>query len=322
MLVDSPRLTPQDRDAWTALERYDARLAAALPPLEDHALEVIRGFHEAGPCHATTSWGKDSTVLVDLIGRTGLDIPIVSLVIDGYELPGTTQVRDIMLDRHPHLVYDELTLPPQPNRWWAQTTVKRSKHDADIGWRLIERRYGPRRMTGIRAEESRLRTLVQQRWGDASANACRPIGRWRATDVFAYLHRHGLPAHPAYGMSHGGRLDRRWLRVHALGGVTGADRGRADWEEAYFGDVIATSIHRDAVMAALPDGPGAAVLASTVAAETRLTVPQTTAALDRLVAQGRVGARRLRYATRYYRTVGWPPPPTWLRPEPPPSRLF
>lgn len=185
MLVHSDRVTSRDMEVWQRLERYDAKLAAGLDQREEQALQVIRDFADAGECYATTSWGKDSTVVVDLIGRTGLDIPIIQLAIDGYELPGTTQVRDIMLDRHPHLTYDELTLPPQPNRWWDTETVKRSKYDADIGWRLISRRYGQRRMTGIRAEESRLRTMVQQRWGDASGNAGRPIGRWLATDVFA-----------------------------------------------------------------------------------------------------------------------------------------
>lgn len=322
MLIPSRRHTPRDLEAWQRLERYDQKLAAGLPPLETHALRVIEEFAAAGDCYATTSWGKDSTVLVDLIGRTGLDIPIIQLVIDGYELPGTTQVRDIMLDRYPHLVYDELTLPPQPNRWWSQETVKRSKYDADIGWRLISQRYGNRRMTGIRAEESRLRTMVQQRWGDASTNAGRPIGKWKATDIFAYLHKHNLPVHPAYAMSMGGVHDRRWLRVHALGGVTGSDRGRADWEEAYFGDVIAASRLRDSIMQALPDRPGSAVLASTVAAEIGADTSTVAQRLNQLADEGLVTAHHMRYATRFYRAVTWPPEPRWLRPEPEPPQLF
>ena len=160
-----------------------------------------------------------------------------------------------MLKLHPHLDYSELVLPPQPNRWWDTERQPQSKYDADLGWRLIAKRYGPRRMTGIRAEESRLRTMVLHRFGDASVNACRPIGRWTAVDVFAYLYKHALPVHPTYAMSHGGKLDRRWLRVHNLGGVTGSDRGRADWETAYYGDVIAASRKRDIVAKMSPEWP-------------------------------------------------------------------
>lgn len=52
--------------------------------------------------------------------------------------------------------------------------------------------------------------------GTTTQNTCRPIGRWTAVEVFAYLARHDLPVHPAYALTYGGQLDRRWLRVHPL----------------------------------------------------------------------------------------------------------
>lgn len=61
-------------------------------------------------------------------------------------------------------------------------------------------------------------------------------------DVFAYLHKHDLPVHPAYAMTMGGFYDRRWLRVSSLGGLRGADRGRAEWEQQYYGDIV--GVHR------------------------------------------------------------------------------
>ena len=314
MLIPSNRHTPQDREAWARAERYDHALASSLGPKVKRALDTITSFREQGKCYASTSWGKDSTVLVDLIGRTGLDIPIVSLVIDGYEQPGTTQVRDMVLDRHPHLRYDELTLPPQPNRWWSSETVKRSKHDADIGWRMIAARYGPRRMTGIRAEESRIRTLVQDRWGDASKYAARPIGVWTAVDVYAYLASRELPVHPAYAMSHGGALDRRWIRVHALGGVSGADRGRSDWEEAYFGDVIADSRRRDRTLSILGRGRSGAMTVMAIAEEQDVHTPLSDMVrlLDRWARDGLVQCVSYQGHERWHRCVEWPPKPKWL----------
>lgn len=322
MLIPSDRHTPQDVEAWERLERYDHRLHPAAEGKAEHAIRVIQDFAAAGNCYLSTSWGKDSTVLVDLAARAQVPIPIVSLVIDGYELPGTTQVRDAMLARHPHLDYHELTLPPQPNRWWDTTTVKRSKYDADIGWRLIEKRFGPRHITGIRAEESRIRTLVQHRFGDATDQTARPIGTWAATDIFAYLAGHDLPVHPAYAMSHGGALDRRWIRVHALGGVTGADKGRADWEESYFGDVIASSRLRDQVMALLPANRHDAVPASAIAAETHTPLPTVQQHLETWAGEGLVAGKVYAGKQRWHRTTQWPLAPAWLStPAPEPDTL-
>ncbi|MDK8811543.1 phosphoadenosine phosphosulfate reductase family protein [Corynebacterium striatum] len=312
MLIGSDRHTPQDLQAWENLERYDHRLYPAAEAKAAHAIRIIQEFATAGDCYLSTSWGKDSTVLVDLAGRADVDIPIVSLVIDGYELPGTTQVRDKVLDRYPNLTYHELVLPPQPNRWWDTTTVKRSKYDADIGWRLIEKRFGPRHITGIRAEESRIRTLVQRRFGDATDRTARPIGTWAATDIFAYLAGHNLPVHPAYAMSHGGTLDRRWLRVHALGGVTGADKGRADWEQHYYGDVIQASRLRDVLMQHLPGNRHNAVSASGIAAEVEIPIPDAQQALESLHKQGLAVGKTYARRQRWHRTATWPPEPRWI----------
>lgn len=315
MLIPSDRHTPQDLQAWDNLERYDYRLAQAAEDKAAHAIQVIQDFANAGDCYLSTSWGKDSTVLVDLAARAGVEIPIVSLVIDGYEQPGTSEVRDIMLARYPHLDYHELTLPPQPNRWWSTTTVKRSKYDADIGWRLIAGRFGPRHITGIRAEESRIRTLVQHRFGDATERTARPIGTWAATDIFAYLAGHNLPVHPAYAMSLGGALDRRWIRVHALGGVTGADKGRADWEQHYFGDVITTSRWRDAALQILPANRHDALPAAVIAAQIDAPLHQTQEHLERWQDAGLVRGKVYAGKQRWHRTVEWPPQPKWSTPD-------
>lgn len=310
MLMMSERHTKADRQAWEKLEVWDAMLADSgrIDDLADASMHVIREFVKTETAFVSTSWGKDSTVLVDLVGRSGVDVPVVQLVIDGYEMPGTTEVRDQMIVRYPHLQYEELVLPPQPNRWWDSVTTPQSKYRADMGWRLIEERFGSRRMTGIRAEESRMRHMVQAKWGDQSPNTARPIGWWEATDVFAYLYKYDLPVHPAYAMSSGGRRDRRWLRVHALGGVTGADRGRAEWETQYFGDVIQRSRCRDAIMAALPTSKRDSVLGATLAAHAGYPIQEVGPILAHTP-----GIQRVDYmhATRWWRSVEWPPRPRW-----------
>src|SRR5690606_41477621 len=98
----------------------------------------------------------------------------------------------------------------------------------------------------LRAQESRMRRISIGHRGLVTPNTCRPIAHWDAVHVFAYLHREGLPVHPAYAMTAGGYYDRRWLRVHPLGtAVPPASavyrRDHAAWEELYYGDVRKTA---------------------------------------------------------------------------------
>lgn len=242
-LLDSPRLSDLDREAWARLERYDARLAARLPldEMADKARQVIRDFAAAGACYVSVSWGKDSVVVAHLAATSGVRLPLVWVRVEQWENPDCPAVRDAFLAEYGDRVdYREYEVEATAARWWedAASTESTSRRTSRAGFTLAEKDFGPRHISGIRAEESRVRRIAQARWGHASDAACRPIGDWTAVEVFAYLHRHRLPVHPAYAMSMGGTLDRRWLRVSSLGGVRGADRGRAEWEQRYYPDVV------------------------------------------------------------------------------------
>lgn len=240
-LIDSPRLTDADRKAWQAYGRYDHTLGRALPAKVEKAHKVIRDFAHRGPCYASTSWGKDSTVLAHLIATSGIKLPLVWVRVKKWENPDCPAVRDAFLAKFGHLVeYEEIEVEATATRWWEDGAEFKpaSQRTSRAGFQIAESRHGGRHISGIRAEESRVRGIAQRRWGDASAKACRPLGWWSATDVFAYLYSYDLPVHPAYAMSYGGKLDRRWLRVSSLGGVRGADKGRAEWEAAYYGDIV------------------------------------------------------------------------------------
>jgi len=93
-------------------------------------------------------------------------------------------------------------------------------------------------VSGVRGEESGVRKLRMRRWGTSSERTCAPIGWWCGGDVFAYLHQHDLPVHPAYAMSFGGTLDRNRIRVASLGGERGTGFGRRDWEHRYYRDAF------------------------------------------------------------------------------------
>lgn len=234
-------MKPGDREAWARLERYDAALAGSLPlgRMADQARTVIEEFAKS-PCYASTSWGKDSTVLAHLVATSQADIPLVWVRVQDLENPDCLLVRDAFLDQYPQVHYEEIEVEATAARWWEDGAqdAPNSQRTSRGGFAIAEARHGARHISGIRAEESRVRGMAMARWGEAGPRAARPIGRWTATDVFAYLHRHDLPVHPAYSYSHAGRLDRRWLRVSSLGGVRGSDRGRSEWEQSYYPEVI------------------------------------------------------------------------------------
>lgn len=238
-LIDSPRLTPQDRDAWHRLARYDDALAhtARMDKVEMLAQHTIRDFAAAGACYVSTSWGKDSTVLAHLASECGVRLPLIYVRVRHWANPDCDLVRDAFLDRW-DCDYHEVEVEATALRWWDQGADEAEGRTLGGGFREAERRYGDRHISGVRGEESKLRDMVMARWGEAGPHACRPIGRWSALDVFAYLARHDLPVHPAYAMSYGGTLDRRWLRVASIGGIRGADRQRATWEAHYYPDIV------------------------------------------------------------------------------------
>lgn len=242
-LIDSPRLTARDRDRWATLARYDGALAARLPlgAMADRARAVITDFATA-PCYASTSWGKDSTVVAHLAATSGTVLPLVYVRMRRWENPDCLAVRDRFLEAFGHLVdYCEYWVDGGP-RWW-EADVSDLKSGSHVGRQFAEaeRQHGHRHISGVRAEESRMRAMAMGRWGEAGPHAARPIGRWSAVEVFAYLHAHDLPIHPAYAMSMGGAHDRRWLRVSPIGGITQAHKQRAAWEAAYYPELVPVS---------------------------------------------------------------------------------
>lgn len=239
MLIESPRHTPGDLAAWRELERYDEVFAARFPARKiDHARGVIREFAEAGPCYASTSWGKDSTVVAHLVATSGIKLPLVYVRMRVWENPDCLTVRDRFLDVYGEFVdYHEYEVDGG-SRWWDSSFQQRTGSHIGSQFAEANRAHGSRHITGVRGEESRLRDMAMAIWGEAGPGACRPIGRWTAVDVFAYLYRYNLPVHPAYAMSYGGAKDRRWIRVSPIGGISNAHKDRADWEEHYYPDIV------------------------------------------------------------------------------------
>ena len=216
-ILPSPRHTSEDVRAWALWAKRDARMAVLwrdmLNRMADRSIAAIREF---GDAYAGVSWGKDSVVLTHLIHCAGVKIPVVWMRWQGAN-PDCCLVRDAFLPKWP-VQYDEIDSPEMTGS----------------GFERAEQRYGHRHISGVRADESRVRLIRCRQWGLASPRTLAPLAWWRLEHVFAWLTLHDLPIHPAYGCSYGGGLAREDIRVDMLGGLQGAGRGRREWEWTYY----------------------------------------------------------------------------------------
>lgn len=234
MLIDSPRLHARDRSRWAECEREDAlhaRSAAFVRHVKRATVALLDFLNADEGGYCGVSWGKDSVVVADLVQRCAATLPLVWIRIDPIENPDCESVRDAFLRMWPSARYEEIQIvaPPKPGGvgWNWRGTLER-------GFAEAVRRYGDRHVSGVRGEESATRKLRMKLHGESTEKTCAPIGWWSGADVFAYLHAHGLPVHPAYAMSQGGVWERERLRVASLGGKRGAGMGRRAWEWHYY----------------------------------------------------------------------------------------
>lgn len=236
MLLASPRHSAADLAAWKRVEET-ARVHAQLTSFRrqlTRTTAALLSFTGLGGGYAGVSWGKDSTVIAHLIATLCPRVPLVWVRVQPIANPDCVLVRDEFLRSYPGVNYDEIVTwcTRDADGWHASGTLER-------GFTEAQRKHGRRYVSGIRAEESGIRKLRVARHGLISANACAPIGRWSAWDVWAYLMTRGLPIHPAYACSMDGLLDHGRIRVASLSGKRGDGMGRAEWERRYYGGELA-----------------------------------------------------------------------------------
>lgn len=227
MLLPSPRHRPDDLALWAELEEADALNGERLLKSSkvDRSRDAIRDFAANGPCYAGCSFGKDSTVLFELIASTAPSIPLIWLTYGRATNPECGAVRDAMLARWPDADYREID-------------VGESEQMRDDFGPAVASAKTERYLSGIRAEESGIRKMSIRHLGIDTGRACRPLAWWTAAEVFGFLAARSLPVHANYGMLGGGRWNRHYLRTASIGGERGVENGRREWEREYYGDVL------------------------------------------------------------------------------------
>lgn len=246
MLIVTAKHDADELARWATLERGDAvhgQLRAYGRKVEG-ALRAIERFAERGPFYVGVSWGKDSVCLADLVMRTAPSATLAWVRIEPVKNPECIAVRDAFLRVWPHASYHEERVAYEPGETaWTPgfgPEKTRTVTPAHVrGFRRIARTLGTERYcSGIRAQEACRRRDRMQRHGYETRLTCAPLGWWTAADVFAYLHAHQLPVHPAYAYTMHGAWDRERLRVDALWGPTGQSSGRRAWEAHYYPDEL------------------------------------------------------------------------------------
>lgn len=232
MLIRVPQQSERDIEAWERAARVDPIVAASRQHRAkvDASKQALREFVARGPCYVGSSWGKDSVCVAHLAVEVAPHVPIIWFRGGDIENPYCALVRDAFLKQHPTARYEERKIALDAP--WDGF----SEHDgAQAEFERESRSAGGRYVSGVRADESSVRTLRMRRHGYSTRNTCAPLGWWSAADVFAYLHAHDLPVHPTYAMTLGGAIPRDQLRVASLGGHRGRGHGRAEWEQHYYG---------------------------------------------------------------------------------------
>lgn len=226
MLIPSRRHRQNDLLLWAELEDADSfhgELLMRSGKVQKSIAAIIEFASTA--CYCSTSWGKDSVVMMDLVCRANARIPCVWMTYGIATNPGCYAVRDEFLRTHRGIDYHEIDVG-------AEESARDDYSEA-------VRMFGTDRyILGIRAGESGVRKMSLRMLGIDTGRACRPLGWWSIDDVFGYLAVNDLPVHQNYAMLGGGRWPREHIRTASIGGERGIENGRGEWEREYYGDVL------------------------------------------------------------------------------------
>ena len=231
MLIRSPRLSAHDIAEWERVSQYDhliSRTEAYRRSVEDAELAIVR-WTRGRKGYVGVSWGKDSVCLASMCLELIPHWPLVWVAPRPMEQPDCYAVRDAFMRKHPSARYHEIVAEAEPNDIGGYHT----EDAVDRGFLQAHKAHGSARISGIRATESRLRTMVQRISGGDDRYALSPMMDWDISVVWGMLSVRDLPIHPAYAMLHGGGNDRDHLRVGSMS-IHHGGPVKKGWEDVYY----------------------------------------------------------------------------------------
>jgi len=229
-------------DVWSRLKVHHRRV--------EKARDCIRRAVAHGRTFVSTSWGKDSVALCDLVLDTVGPTTLVHMA-SPYELPGYEHIVE-----HFGARTDVVTLPPTKS---LEQYIAWLHELGGLGYqRTKSRQAGPRlkgdraatwgrdegyevQLLGLRADESVTRKGLLLGRGQIYRRrtdgwwCAHPLGWWTVDDVWAWTRARGLPYHRLYecethGMTHRTLRNSGWLTTIDAG------EGRIAWLRRHWPD--------------------------------------------------------------------------------------
>jgi phosphoadenosine phosphosulfate reductase len=244
MLIESDRYSKDDCAPWNELYKADLIHGERLKRSGkiERSLDAIARFLTVGdsPVHCAVSRGKDSVVVAHLCRRVSREITLTHLRPTNHN-PDCDAVRDAYFESFPGQSYWEQPVDYE-DLHPRNLSERELDRETDRRWyaaiKELESKAGERVIMGLRADESTGREMRCKTWGENTRKTSAPLAFWSTADVFGYLAVEGLPVHPAYACTGGGRWDRLRLRVAEIGDTHGTGGGRREWEKAYYGEFL------------------------------------------------------------------------------------
>lgn len=238
MLLPSNRFKKNDLEVWNEYEDVDFIHSESMTYKKRIAIteKAITRFINSGKPHfCGISWGKDSVVLADMFLKINPETNIIFVHQVDNMNPHSLDVMKSFLDFH------------NPKNFFEYSY---SYKDSDLTWfkngkpnkwyRILEeinKKFGCH-VTGIRPDESGKRAKRFKIFGMETINSFAPFQFMTHQEIFSYLAIHDLPIHPNYAMTLNGTLDRKRIRVAAIGNKEGDGMGRTQWEKEYYPDIL------------------------------------------------------------------------------------
>jgi len=174
-------------------------------PIDEVAIELIQAVATSEPLYATTSGGKDSTVEVDLVRRSGVPYEL-HYHNTGLDAPETIRfIRnhypECIFDRPVHTFWQGVLsngLPMRQQRWCCGEL----KECFGRGHLIVD---------GVRRGESqgrKARNCFEEARNDPTTHFLHPLFHWTTAEVWEYIDEHHLPHNPLY-YTDGKRVIRR-----------------------------------------------------------------------------------------------------------------
>lgn len=200
------------------------------------SLKIIQSFLQDYPhSHISVSWGKDSTVMLDLCHQIypqldivwidrgeGGDVPEVYKLVDLYR-KNNYRIRQIMtpysiLDLHRQYSLEEIEQKKLITKMLKKTCNKLNAEYDGFFW-------------GIRAQESTGRKMFAKCYKEifmrtTQVATCSPMLWWTARDIWSYLCMKQIPYNHFYDIVAQKPFEREKIRYSNYAGLVGIGDGR------------------------------------------------------------------------------------------------